>query len=423
MSTFVFNNPANTYKQTTTGGTVSTAELKDIVVDWVNALEPWETPVLEKIMSNDEFDQELHQWGQSKRIRFDTVLKTSIDGSTQTLELPSGDSLLYQKWAVLAIYDPRSDDPTLPDESTKETVLVTAINTADDKLTVTRGFGTSASSHAANSFVRFIGTAEPLNNSHTEAPRIRGFREYNYPQRFQAQLQADKRAQNMPTWEHPTNSLLADFAEEMKKQKMLLQRSVFEGERKAGVGNSTPSMFGGLNTFLTTNAVNCAGAKIGVDDIDDILADLWVTSDTAHRKVLVMGMNEARILDSTIDPIRRATVQDDTLNRVVRLYRFRTGEFEVMPMREIPANNIYVLDWSLIKLRPFKGLNWHVSEKSGANHAVDHDVKAISGDFTLEVHSEHAMARIYNFDGNLDNYRQGYGSLQPIIVGGDEEEE
>lgn len=33
------------------------------------------------------------------------------------------------------------------------------------------------------------------------------------------------------------------------------------------------------------------------------------------------------------------------------------------------------------------------------------------------------MARIFNFDGNLDNYRQGYGSLQPIIVGGDEEEE
>jgi hypothetical protein len=74
----------------------------------------------------------------------------------------------------------------------------------------------------------------------------------------------------------------------------------------------------------------------------------------------------------------------------------------------VPAGNIYLIDWNKIKVKPYKGLNWHKSRKDGAQHAVDHDVDAISGDFTVEVTQEFTMARIYNFDLNLANYPSGY---------------
>ena len=391
-----YNKPNNTYLTTATGGTVTTAEQKDIVTKWVAALEPWETEVLNKVMSNDEFEQEVHQWGQSYRIKLDTTTTAAITAADTSVKVATGTGVQFKEGDVLAIYNAGTDG--YPIESTKSVVTVTATPTTDTVATTA-----VANAHTTAAIVRLIGSSEKLNYEHSEAPRVRGERLFNYPQRFQAKMTADKRAQNMPTWEHESNPLLADFAEEMKRQKMLLQRAVFEGVRQAGDAN-TASRFGGLNQFLVTNKVNLSGNKIGVGDIDDILTDLWLETASADNKVLVMGMNEARILDTTIGDNRRADYKDDSVNRVIRQYHFRTGTFDVAPMREVPAGNIYVLDWNLIKLRPFKGLNWHVSGRDGADFAVDHDVKAISGDFTLEVTSEHAMARIYNFNNDLDQY-------------------
>lgn len=402
---YTFRTPANTYLQSTANGTLATAEQIDKVVSWVNALEPWETPALQKVMSNDAVDQEVHQWGQSFAIEMESNLDGAIaDGVATTFDVASGEGVLFQKYMTLEIYAPLAGTTDTPDMSTYEVVWITD-EPSGDTLTVERGYGTTPVAHADGSIVRILGTAEPLNRQHTEAPRQRGVRFFNYPQRFEAQLTADKRHQNMPTWEHSTNSLLADFATEMKKQKILLERSLFRGRRKAGVGNEKASTFGGIDTFLVTNDIDLAGATITPDDLDDILTDIWATTASAEKKVLVMGMNEARILDTSMDDMRRATISDTQSNKTVRAYHFRTGTFEVEPMRNVPPGVIYLLDWSLIKVRPFKGLNWHTTGKDGEAHAVDHDIKAISGDFTVEVQSEHAMARISNFDTDLDNYR------------------
>ena len=65
---------------------------------------------------------------------------------------------------------------------------------------------------------------------------------------------------------------------------------------------------------------------------------------------------------------------------------------------------LYFLNFRDIKMRPFKGLNWHVTGRNGQDFAVDHDIKAVSGDFTLEVLREKGMAKIFNFLGTLSSY-------------------
>jgi len=394
---FQYRAPDNTYTQDVAGGTVATAASREEVVAWVSALEPWKTPFLTEVMTNDEFEYELHQWGQSFRPEMESTVATAMTAGATTIPVAAGDGVLFKKGDVLAIYDGDASGNLI--DASKQNVIVTDTPSGDnipvEAVTAARAVG---------AVVRIIGSSEPLNSEHTEAPRTRGIRLFNYPQRFQAKLTADKRAQNQPTWEHPDNPFLADFAEEQLRQKVLLERAVFEGERRAGTG-STASLMGGLHQFITTNVVDLAGATIGPDQLDDVLTDLELATESAGNKRLVMGYNEARILDTSIDSIRRADVQDDTLNRVVRAYDFRVGRFEVTPMRNVPPGNIYVLDMANIKVRPFKGLNWHVSGKDGTDHAVDHDVKAISGDFTLEVQAEHAMARITNFNTNLAAYR------------------
>lgn len=399
----IFNQPANTYLSTTPGGTIAAAASKDEVVQWVKSLEPWKTPILDKVMSNDEFDQEVHQWGKSFRIGFESTLATALtDGTETTVEVAPGDGLLFQEKAVIEVYE-TLPNTEIPDPSTREVMWVTDIN--GDELTVIRGFGTSAMAHDADSVVNFLGTAEELNSEHTEAPRIRGIRQFNYPQRFQAKLTADKRNQNMPTYEHESNPLLADFSEEMLKQKRLLERSVFRGVRKQGVGNTLPSMFGGIDYFLQTNVVNMSGDPLHFNALDNVLADIWEATDSAEKLTIVGSMDTIRILDQSIPDERREYTSSDTeVRRMVTKYHFRTGTFEAQPTRNVPNGVLYLLDFNNIKVRPFKGLNWHTSGKDGADHAVDHDVKAISGDFTLELLHEEAMAKFYNFDGVLENY-------------------
>lgn len=398
---FTFNSPENTYLQNTSGGTIATAASKDLVTQWVKALDPWVTPLLDLAMSNDEFSQEVHQWGEGARIQFDTTVDTTIDDAVTSLEVAAGDGVLFQEGAILELYE-LVDGVVNP--ATYEQVRVTDIT--GDTLTIVRGHGgTTPVAHASGQTVNFLGTSEALNSEHSEAPRVRGIRKFNYPQRFNAKLTADKRTQNMPTWEHESNPLLADFSEEMLKQKILLERTMFRGRRQAGVGNTAPSTMGGINYFLTSNVLNMAQAPLSYQDIDDILADVWYSTGDPSKLKIVGSYNTCRILDTTLDAAHRSEYQsNDEYKTTITRFHSRAGVFDIQPTRNVPEGELYLLDFNNIKVRPFKGLNWHVSEKSGADHAVDHDVKAISGDFTLEVLHENSMARIYNFNGDIDEY-------------------
>ena len=393
-----FNEPAVSYT-TTNGGTVSTAEAIDKVVTWVDSLETWKTPLYNEFKSNESVDNELWQWGQSYKIELDTVLNGATLAAATTFAVPAGLGGIFQERMILQVANPTTtSNGDIPDPTNAETVQVASVS--GDTVTLSGAF---ANAHADGALVAIVGIDEEQNSEHTEAPRKRGQKFWNAPQRFQAKLTADKRAQNQLTWENPTNSLLTDFNTEIVKQRVLIDRAITRGVRQIET-SSQASRFGGINQFLTTNVVNLAGAVLTAEDLEDILVDLWYTMEESASKRLYMSMTTARIWDAVLQPTRQATVRDDSLNTVIRRYTLRTGTYDIMPAHSIPEGEIYILDPSLIKLKPFKGLDWHKSGRDGSTFAVDHDVKAISGDFTLEVRSEHAMARLYNFDNRLASY-------------------
>lgn len=393
-----FNTPAVSYT-TANGGTVSSAELIDKVPVWVDSLEVWKTPLYNEFRTNESFDSELHQWGQSYKIELDTTLDAAVIAGASTFVVQPGLGGIFQDRMILQVANPTTtSNGDIPDPTNAELVQVASVS--GDTVTIS---GTFANAHADNALVAIIGVDEQQNSEHTEAPRKRGQRFWNSPQRFQAKLTADQRSQNAPTHEHKTNSLLTDFNTEIVKQKVMIDRAITRGQRQIETSTQA-SRFGGLNQFLTTNVVNLAGAALSGDDLEEVLVDLWYTMEESASKKLYMSMTTAQIWDKVLSPTREATVRDDSLNTVIRRYTLRTGTYEIQPTHSIPEGEIYILDPSLIRLKPFSGLDWHKSGKDGKDHAVDHDVHAISGDFTLEVRAEHAMARIHNFDNRLASY-------------------
>jgi len=402
----------NTFPTTVTGGATPDANKIVDVSDWAMALEPRKTPLLTLFGIGDPVNQRPFPWGQSQRVAIETNISGGIDNATTSIALATGAGKLCQKWTVGEIVDYLGSQPTVLDQTTREIVIVTA-DPAADTLTVLRGqSGTTAVAHSDGAKFFIIGTAEPENADHSISPISRGFQYYNYCQRFQGGVKADKAAQNMPTWESKTNPMLADFEEEQKRLKLLLEMAILHGGRQAGDATATtPATMGGIDTFITTNVTNMSQAKLTPRLLEASLRDLAKKTDGGPEGLmLLMGYDTAAIFDMLIDPIRMATASDTSLTMRVDTIKTRFGDFKIQTSQNVRSGVIYGIRPENFKVRPFQGLNWHVSKKEGSVHAVDRDEIYLSGDFTLQVRKEASMFKLYAFNEDLTQYDQaGYG--------------
>src|SRR5690606_18507700 len=143
--------PLDTYL-TSDGGTVSPEIQKDIVTKWVNAIEPRKTPLLDKVMSSETFEQELHQWGQSYHIALDSKIPLGASATATSIDVAEGD--IFQVGMKIFIANP-DDDPEVPlyDSSNSETAIITSIS--GDTLTLNKQL---ANSYIGGALVKAIGT-------------------------------------------------------------------------------------------------------------------------------------------------------------------------------------------------------------------------------------------------------------------------
>lgn len=400
MATLDVRAAANTYESSVTGGVIPSANKKIFVANWVMRLEPYETPLLSTIGIGKAFNQDIVYFGQSYKLPNVSALAEADDGSETALDVTAGHGLRFQVYDVIAVIDYIAGT-TRTDEETKELMWVTAIST--DTLTVVRAQGgTSAVTHASGALVQIIGTALPQNTDHVLSPTRRGDQKFNYFQRFTKMAQADEAARNMPTFENPTDILLADLEVHTKELKEELEFSLIRGGRQRGVpGTPTPSMFGGLDTFITTNVTDAGGAALSVYSLEAEIRDLWKAVGDNKSTRLLMNADTATIFDSLLNPYRRATMDTTTANLTWQSIKFRFGTFEIAVSRNIPDGVIYGVRTEFMKLHPFEGLNWHTKDIETGG---DYSKRSISGDFTFVLEREHTMFKFWNFDTDLDNY-------------------
>ena len=248
MAATTLRSSLNTYSTAVTGGTTPADSIQIKFSNWAKALEPWKTPLLDKVGFGPPIDQPIFYFGDSFRPSIEgTVAAGALGSGVTTLNVTAGQGVRFQKYMVLALFDfQAAPNGALVDPATKELVWVSA-EPSTDALTIVRAQGgTSTRAFAAGAKVLVVGTAEPQNQFHTIASVTRGSRSFNYFQRFEGGVSADKAAQNMPTYEHATNPMLSDFESETLKQKRLLERSLWYGGRQIGAPSTpTPAMMGG----------------------------------------------------------------------------------------------------------------------------------------------------------------------------------
>lgn len=404
MTKLFLRQAENTYDTGVTNGTIPLANKKINVVDWVMRLEPYETPMLSTIGIGDEIDQDIFYWGQSYQTPQTSNTAEAVDLAETAIDVTTNHGELFSKYMVVAITDYKAGSSTLLDLTTRELIWLNA-DVSNDTLNCVRGVGgTTAATHSSGAFVEIVGSAMPQLNDFSITPITRGDQAYNYFQRFQTSAVADEAARKQPTWENPGDILLDDMAEKAKIEKIHLEKAIFQGGRQRGVPGVTPDMFGGIDTFVTTNVTNVGGARLSVYTIQDELRDLYKAVGDNKATKFVMGPDTAAMFDTLLNPYREATWDTTTVSLSLKNVNMRFGNFDILMHRYCPEGIVYGLRFDKMKIHPFKGRNWQTKDI-----ATDgpYDRKGLSGDFSFKLAAEHTMFKLHNFDVNPDSYPRG----------------
>lgn len=406
MPETVLRTGLTTYSTGTTGGTIPDETRIKKFTKWAKTLEPWKTPILTQIDRGMTSDTDPIYFGQSGRVNITSTVQSTFAQAATTLPVATGTGVIFQKYMVLEVTNYRSGSTTELDTSTRELIWVSGEPSTDNLTVVRAQGGTSDVAHPAASLIRVVGTAEPQLQFHTIAPVVRGFQFYNEFQRFEGGVKADKAAQNVPTWEHPGNPMLADFEEEQLKQKLLLELAVLYGGRQTGNPSTpVPAMMGGVRQYLTTNVTNVGGSALTKRVLEAELRDLAKTTSAGPGELtLFMSYDSSAIFDELLEPIRQATVSDTSVTLFTERVRFRWGTYNIAVSHNMPDGEIWGLNLKDLHVVTRKGLDWHTTYKRGEDHGSDHDERYTSADKSFMLEREQGMFRLHNFAQDLNQY-------------------
>lgn len=410
MTASIFNNKVmNPVPAARTGGTIPTGNEIISVAKWVDALEPRKTEILDRIKKSGFTVESLkYQWGQSYRLPFSSTTTAVLDATETAITLVANEGKFFQYAAVLEIIDYKTNGQL--DMTTREEVWVATM--ADTAPVVVRGnmSGTGVA-HAAGAYVGQIGTALPYATEFKLTPVYRGDQLFNYPQRFYAEVAADKAAQHTPTWEHKSNILYSDFEDAASYQRWLLEQTVVLGTRFEGDGNGQfaattqkPYKMGGIDYFITNHSgrvVNLNGGKLTTSSFESILREMYKEIEDGGSKTLLMSADAAAALDTIITPFRIADEKTTSMTLFTEKLKFRWGTLEIMPTQHLKGDVIYFVDFDKMAVVPYAGCDWSTQEMP-VNAPVD--MRAFWGDFCFLMEAPHSMAKLYNFTTDLRLY-------------------
>lgn len=405
MTQYVGPGVINPYRSGVTGGSISgdaaTGHLKRLVADYIDELEPWDTPLLTAIMgaARKRTVNQLKIETGIKRTRPMFFLLNGAYSTTQTsLDVGTTNAALLQKGMVFRIENERfwaTADPNL----TAGTIAVA----------FAQGGSTNAN-HAISTRVEIIGTATTLDGpTYANSPTIYGDFAYNHPQRFQGQIVLDEMAVVTPDWEYDgENKLLEMISNEAKYQKIMLNKAIIHGLRQEGTlaaGATRPSLMGGIPQYLTTNVRTItANAPLSIYDVETISGQVWASYRKMARK-LVMSFNTKICWNRLINPYRQGTLTDSRVKLTLDSVEIETGEFDTMVDPYMPDGEIWGLDFSGFEWLTYKNHDWQVRDTKDIQTMSD--ARAVVGVFSMLMPKEPLMFRITGFSTNPLDYPLG----------------
>jgi len=375
---------AFTGKATYTAG-AALPEIAEDVSDLVALASPHETPLLDALGDPARAARStVHEWLE------DTLLPNTDKINDSTYSNPLTDT----QFVVLNAARFRVGDQIKVDVSA-EVMLVTAVDTGTNTLTVVRGYGgTTAAALANNQNLQILGNAA-LEGDSADAARFNArTRKTNYTQIFTSTVEVSGS-------ELAVKQIgVADEVDYQKQQRLRellrdLENCVINGRSPAANPEGSASVrrsMKGIVGFVTTNKfIPGAGgfpsdAFLTEDSLNLALREIWKSASGQVDLIVVNGRDKRRI-NEFVGANQRFSPDDKTFAKVIGTYESDFGVCRIALSRWVPSGTVMLLDSGRVEVMPLAGRSFHYKPLGATG---DRESGQVIGEYTLELRSENA---------------------------------
>lgn len=364
-------------------------EIAEDVSDLVGIVSPYETPLLDHLGDPTRFaTSTYHEWME------DTLLPNSDTINDSTWIDASADTTFGVDHASRF----RTGDQLRPDGS-GELLLVTAVDTENNTLTVAREYGgTTAADLADNQILHILGNAALEGDESPEVRFTHRCRKGNWAQIFSAAARVS--GSDLAVRKHAVTDEL-DYQKQERLRELLrdLESTVINGISPAvnpqGSQSVRRSMKGIIPAILTNRfKPNVDGfpsdAALTEAQLNQALREIWEQSSGRIDTIVVNGLQKRRI-NSFITSGRQYGANDTSYRDLVSVYESDFGICRVILCRSVPADTVLLLDSSRIEVLPLAGRSFHYKPLASTG---DYDAGEVIGEYTLEFRNENAHGMI-----------------------------
>lgn len=372
----------------------SLPELAEDVSDVIGIISPFETPLLDHLGDpRRAANSTVHEWIEDELLpNTDTINDaTYTDAAADTAFIVDHASRFRVGDQVQAT-------------GSREVMLVTAINTGTNTLTVVRGYGgTTATALADNLVLRILGNAALEGDDRPAARFTSRTRRQNYTQIFTASVEVS--GSQMAARQIAIADEL-DYQKQERLREMLrdLENCVINGVAPAANPEGSATVrrtMRGIIPSITANLFvnNTAGFPAGEGDDDNQLTEhqlnaalrsIWESSAAQIDTIVVNGYQKRRI-NAFVSGDRRYAPGEESFKNLVSVYESDFGVCRVVLSRWVPADTVLLLDSSRLDVLPLSGRHFHFKRLASAG---DSEVGQLIGEYTLEMRNPNAHGLI-----------------------------
>jgi hypothetical protein len=360
----------------------ATVNAKRIIADAIKLIDPIATPLLVALGGFDSAREKFELRGNGTKIEwledeYSAISDIAVQGTTittNTTTLTVTDASIFQDGHVIQI--------------DQEYMVVKSADPVANTLTVyARNFGGTNATHAEDAVIYIRGMAR-LEGDDADYVGVNPLTApFNYTSIFQKALKITGTEDVLDEYGYES-AFAYEANKAMPELARLVELQIFHGIRAVG-GETAPRSMGGLNTFITNNTVDAAGA-IAKSDLDN-LAEL-IRLDGGMPNLFVCHPSIANDLRSLLDTSSFVNLtQENQWFGMMPIEGIRTqyGTLQIVETLWCPLATAFMLDSrkvGLYELRPFQ---WHPLAKTGDSRKAE-----VVGELSLAVANDKAHGKI-----------------------------
>lgn len=372
----------------TLNGTAVFDSIAEDVSDMISMISPFETPLLDRI-GDAEFaaTSTLHEW-------LEESLNPSTLIFTTALAATNSNTALVTDSAGRALSRHLRVGMQCKMVASGEYIQISAIDTSNNVVQFTRGFGaTTATTYAAGAEVFLIGDvilegADAANDTSRARER-----KHNYLQIMAKDVVVSDTVQAVSQLGGVASEFDNQLTKRLRELLRDLEKTVVHGLLSGNTlgGASAYRSMRGIWNFLQTNVTTTGATSVTPGWLNDVIKEAWTAGEVpnlivcdANWRAIIDGFNSTRIQVDNANPTSYR-------NRVT-MFESSYGNHEVITSRWMNSNSLMVLSTDKIKVVPLQGRSFQFREIARTGDARKGQ---IIGEYTVELRNEEAHCKAF----------------------------